>query len=318
MEVEISSPTRTGTMLLRGQPVEIVPLETKVVLGRASGLTVQLNDPAVSHRHASIEKGMAGYRMTDLESRGGTFVNGRRAFVHDLIIGDQIQIGRFHFQFDGRHLLRLHRLSSGRMIALNLEKCATSGAILKKFSFVAESGQFIGILGPSGAGKSTLLDALSGMRPADSGRILLDGADYYQNFETLRSKVGYVPQEDIVHRDLTVWEAFTFAARLRLPAGSPLPEISRLVEHTIAKLGLSDRSNARISQLSGGQRKRVNVGVELLNRPLVLFLDEPTSGLDPFSEFKMMELLRKLADTGCTVICATHVMENVVSDGSNC
>jgi ABC transport system ATP-binding/permease protein len=311
MAVEISNPTRAATILLRGQPVEVVPLETKVVLGRASGLTVRLNDPTVSNRHASIEKGTTGYRMTDLESRAGSFVNGRRAFVHDLIIGDQLQIGPFHLLFDGRQLLRLHRLSAGRLVALNLEKWATSGAILRKLSFVAEPGQFIGILGPSGAGKSTLLNALSGMRPADSGRILLDGADYYGNFEALRSMVGHVPQDDIVHPDLTVREAFTFAARLRLPAGAPHSEIRRLIEHTIAKLGLSDRSNARISQLSGGQRKRVNVGVELLNRPLVLFLDEPTSGLDPFSEFKMMELLRQLANKGCTVICTTHLMENV-------
>jgi ABC-type multidrug transport system ATPase subunit len=311
MEVEISNLSRAGTILLRGQPVEIVPLEAKVVLGRASGLTVQLNDRTVSHRHASIERGTAGYRMTDLESRAGSFVNGRRVFVHDLIIGDQLQIGPFHFLFDGRQLLRLQRFSAGRLLASNLEKWEASGAILKKISFVAEPGQFIGILGPSGAGKSTLLNALSGMRPADSGRILLDGADYYENFKALRSMVGYVPQDDIVHPDLTIREAFTFAARLRLPAGTPLSETRRLVEHTIAKLGLSDRGHARISQLSGGQRKRVNVGVELLNRPLVLFLDEPTSGLDPLSEFKMMELLRKLADTGCTVICTTHVMENV-------
>src|SRR5580700_333930 len=143
MEVEISNPDRVGTILLRGQPVEIVSLEAKVVLGRASDLTVQLNDPSVSHRHASIEKRTSGYRMTDLESRAGSFVNGRRAFVHDLIIGDQLQIGPFHFLFDGRQLVRLHRLSAGRLIALNLEKWATSGAILKKSSFLAEPGQFI-------------------------------------------------------------------------------------------------------------------------------------------------------------------------------
>ena len=122
---------------------------------------------------------------------------------------------------------------------------------------------------------------------------------------------GYVPQDDIVHGDLTTVEAVTFAARLRLPAGTPRPAIGALVQQTMGSLGLAERKDLRISLLSGGQRKRVSVGVELLRRPPLIFLDEPTSGLDPFSEFKLMELLRRLADTGCTVICTTHVMENV-------
>jgi ABC-type multidrug transport system ATPase subunit len=139
--------------------------------------------------------------------------------------------------------------------------------------------------------------------------ILID-IDYYQSFDALRSRIGYVPQDDIVHSELTVIEAFTFSVRLRLPAGTPVSEIDVLVEDTIARLGLNDRSHFRISQLSGGQRKRINVDIELLNRPLLLFLDEPTTGLDPFSEFKLMELLRTLADAGCTVVCTTHVIEN--------
>jgi ABC transport system ATP-binding/permease protein len=310
-KVTLDDTTLTGTILLKGQSVETILLEAEVVLGRDTKVTVQLNDPAVSRQHAIIKKRATGYRITDLESRSGLFVNGCRRFVHDLVIGDQVQIGPFHFLFDGRHLVRLHRLSLGRLIALDLEKRATSGPILEKLSFVAESGQFIGILGPSGAGKSTLLNALSGLRPPDSGRILIDGIDYYQNFDVLRSRIGHVPQDDLVHSELTVIEAFTFSARLRLPAGTSVSEIEVLVEDTIARLGLNDRSHFRISQLSGGQRKRINVGIELLNRPLLLFLDEPTSGLDPFSEFKMMELLRKLANTGCTVVCTTHVVENV-------
>jgi ABC-type multidrug transport system ATPase subunit len=176
---------------------------------------------------------------------------------------------------------------------------------------VAEPGQFIGILGPSGAGKTTLLDALSGLRPAETGKVRFDQTDLYKNLGQLRSLFGYVPQDDIVHSDLTVTEALTFAARLRLPAGTPRSEIVKLVDHTIGSLGLSDRVNLKIGRLSGGQRKRVSVGVELLSRPPLLFLDEPTSGLDPLAEFKLMELLRRLADTGCTVICTTHVMENV-------
>jgi ABC-type multidrug transport system ATPase subunit/pSer/pThr/pTyr-binding forkhead associated (FHA) protein len=303
--------TSAGAILLKGRPAEIIPLERKLILGRAGDATVQMNDPTVSRLHASIEKGAAGYQITDLDSRSGLFVNARRSFVHHLIIGDRVQIGPFYFLFDGRNLVRLYRLSVGRLMALDLEKYATSGPILRKSSFIAAPGQFIGILGPSGAGKSTLLNALSGIRPASSGRVLIDGVDFYRNFDALRSRVGYVPQDDIVHSELTVAQALTFAARLRLPAATPQPEIGALVAHTIANLGLSDRVHGRIWQLSGGERKRVNVAVELLSRPLLLFLDEPTSGLDPFSERMTMVLLRQLADTGCTVICTTHVLQNV-------
>ncbi len=197
------------------------------------------------------------------------------------------------------------------MIAVSLNRKAGSSLILQDASLVVEPGQFIGILGPSGSGKSTLLNALSGLRPADSGRVLVDDTDFYSNLNQLRQLFGYVPQDDIVHGELTVREALTFSARLRLPAGTPQREIETLVRQMMNNLGLAERENLRIALLSGGQRKRVSVGVELLRRPPLLFLDEPTSGLDPFAEFKLMELLRRLADTGCTVICTTHVMENV-------
>jgi ABC-type multidrug transport system ATPase subunit len=270
-----------------------------------------------------IESGPKGYRLLDLHSKSGSFVNGRRFDEHDLVIGDQIQLGPFFFIYDGRRLVRVRRLSVGRIIAIGLTRQGDNGPILNRAGFVAEPGQFIGILGPSGAGKTTLLDALSGLRPAENGKVRFDQTDLYRNLGQLRSLFGYVPQDDIVHSDLTVTEALTFAARLRLPAGTPRQEIVKLVDHTIVSLGLADRVNLKIGRLSGGQRKRVSVGVELLSRPPLLFLDEPTSGLDPLAEFKLMELLRRLADTGCTVICTTHVMENVylmdqiaiVSDG---
>ncbi len=164
---------------------------------------------------------------------------------------------------------------------------------------------------PRAAGKSSLLDTLTGLRPGQAGRILFDKADFYVHYNQLHSLLGYVPQDDIVHTELSVAQALLFSARLRLPAGTPAQEIAKLVAQTIERLGLAPRAQTPIARLSGGQRKRVSVGVELLARPAVLFLDEPTSGLDPAAEFKMMSLLRELADGGCTVICTTHVMENV-------
>ena len=303
--------TPLGSCMYKGKPADSISLGSDLIFGRSGDVDVLLSDPVVSRRHAMIESGPKGYRLLDLHSKSGSFVNGRRFDEHDLVIGDQIQFGPFFFIYDGKQLIRVRRLSVGRIIAVGLIKQGDNGPILKRAGFVAEPGQFIGILGPSGAGKTTLLNALSGLRPAESGKILFDQTDLYKNLGQLRSLFGYVPQDDIVHSDLTVTEALTFAARLRLPAGTPRSEIVKLVDHTIASLGLSDRVNLQTGRLSGGQRKRVSVGVELLSRPPLLFLDEPTSGLDPLAEFKLMELLRRLADTGCTVVCTTHVMENV-------
>lgn len=300
-----------GAVLYKQEPTEIIPLNTTLIFGRGDDIDVKLDDPAVSRRHAKIEVGPNGYRLLDLKSRAGSFVNGRRFEEHDLVIGDQLQLGPFFFVYDGKSLYRVRRFSVGRILAVGLTKESDNGPILMRANFVAEPGQFIGILGPSGAGKTTLLNALSGHRPADTGEIFIDQTNLYKHLDRLRSLFGYVPQDDIVHRDLTVGEALTFAARLRLPAGTPRWEIAKLVNRTIANLGLSDRENLKIDRLSGGQRKRVSVGAELLSRPSILFLDEPTSGLDPLAEFKVMELLRGLADNGCTVICTTHVMENV-------
>jgi ABC transport system ATP-binding/permease protein len=300
-----------GAVRFQAESVGLIPLKANLVFGRGNEADIDLDDPSVSRRHAKIEAGPDGFRLIDLDSKTGSFINGRRFLEHELVIGDQIQLGPFCFIYDGRNCRRVPRVAVGRIVAIGLTKNAESGPILRGASFVAAPGQFIGILGPSGAGKTTLLNALSGLKPADSGRILIDQTDFYQNLDRLRSLFGYVPQDDIVHADLTISQALVFAARLRLPAGTPRPEIAKLVNQTISNLGLADRTNAKVDRLSGGQRKRVSVGVELLSRPPILFLDEPTSGLDPLAEFKVMELLRRLADNGCTVICTTHVMENV-------
>ncbi|MBV9876255.1 MAG: FHA domain-containing protein [Verrucomicrobia bacterium] len=311
MATTVSAAGPTGAVFYKGEAAENIALDGDLAFGRGDDVDVRLDDPLVSRRHAMVKTGPDGCRLFDLKSKTGSFVNGRRFDEHDLVIGDQIQLGPFSFVYDGRSLHRVRRFSVGRIVAVGLTKEADTGPILMRANFLAEPGQLIGILGPSGAGKTTLLNALSGLRPADSGRILIDDADFYTDLDRLRSLFGYVPQDDIVHTDLTAAQALTFAARLRLAAGTPRSEIAKLVNRTISNLGLADRVNLKIHRLSGGQRKRVSVGVELLSRPPILFLDEPTSGLDPLAEFKVMELLRGLADNGCTVVCTTHVMENV-------
>jgi ABC-type multidrug transport system ATPase subunit/pSer/pThr/pTyr-binding forkhead associated (FHA) protein len=310
---EVRSPPReTGPrVLIRGRDVDVIALNGLVRLGRAGDVDVILADPSISRQHATIEHRPTGFEVTDLRSRAGSLVNGRRFEKHRLIIGDQLQLGPFHFRFDGRSLERTSGLAGAEIVARHVRKQAGAIRILDDISLKIERGQFVAMLGPSGCGKTSLLDALTGLRPANSGSIRFDGMDFYENYQRLRSILGYVPQDDIVHQELTVAAALLFSARLRLPAGTPPAEMAKLVAQIISRLGLEERTGTPICRLSGGQRKRVSVGVELLGRPAVLFLDEPTSGLDPAAEFKMMELLRHLADGGCTVVCTTHVMENV-------
>lgn len=292
-----------------GQVPSRIPLGDQVTLGRDRESSVVLSDPAVSRRHAVIARTPTGFRVTDLKSSSGSFVNGHRFDEHNLTIGDRLQLGPYLFQFDGESLKRLAASAGGRVEAREVFRRAKALTILNGISLRVEPSQFAGIIGPSGAGKSSLLDVLSGLRRPDSGKVTVDGEDVYSSGAA--PACGYVPQQDIVHPELTVKAALQFGAELRLERGTSSQEMDKLLVQTMTRLGLEERAHTRIGHLSGGQRKRVSVGVELLARPPVLFLDEPTSGLDPATEFKLMELLRDLADTGCTIVCTTHVVENI-------
>ena len=175
-----------------------------------------------------------------------------------------------------------------------------------------QPGEFVALVGVSGAGKSTLLDALNGFRPATGGAVLVNGVDLYQNFDAYRTELGYVPQDDIIHRELTVYKALDYAAQLRMTADTTPAERHRRIMEVLDELDLSERRDVPIHRLSGGQRKRVSIGVELLTKPSLFFLDEATSGLDPGTEAQMMRLLRKLADQGRTIILITHATKNVM------
>ncbi len=183
--------------------------------------------------------------------------------------------------------------------------------ILDRASFSARAGECVGILGPSGSGKSTLISALCGIRKPGEGRVLVDGVDLYQNRPAYRKKIGLVPQDDIVHLFLPVEKALYYSALLRLPEQTGEVASGKRVEEILAALGLADRRRTLIARLSGGERKRVNIALELLTDPPLLFLDEPTSGLDPALERKFMELFRSMADGGRCVVLSTHLMDSV-------
>jgi ABC-type multidrug transport system ATPase subunit/pSer/pThr/pTyr-binding forkhead associated (FHA) protein len=305
----LASATVAARMLVRGSPAERVVVNQELVIGRDPKADVVLTDPGVSRRHASLRPlPGGGCVVVDLNSTGGSFINGLRFDERQLTVGDRLQIGPFFFQYDGEALTLVSNISGGSLRVIGLCNRVGAQTILDDITLTIPPSRFVGIIGPSGAGKSSVLHAAAGLRAPTSGVVLVDGADIYE--AGAAPSIGFVPQDDIVHPELTVHEALRYSALLRLPRGTPRSEMEKLLAQTLDQLRLAQRAHLPIARLSGGQRKRVSVGVELLAKPSILFLDEPTSGLDPATEFQLMELLRDLADTGCTIVCTTHVMEN--------
>lgn len=284
-----------------------------VSIGRDPSSTLCLNSPLVSRRHAAIEADNAGgYRLRD-SSSNGVYVGDRRVSgTTPLHSGDTIRIGPFLLKVQGQTLSLFDPGTQLRLDAANVVrevgKGGTRKRLLDDISLAIEPGQLVALVGGSGAGKSTLLRSLLGTEPLSDGAVYLNGDDIRQAFALYRTLIGYVPQDDIVHRQLSVEEVLTFAAKLRL---SPDADIDRVVTETLETVELSDRRTVPVSQLSGGQRKRVSIGVELLADPKLFLLDEPTSGLDPGLDRKMMSLLRQLADRGRTVVLVTHATTNI-------
>ena len=306
-EMNIPSVRRIDLKGLQKWPVE---------LGRSPNSTsaIELDAPTVSRLHATINPdGKGGYTLTD-RSSNGTFVNGDRLNKsYQLNKGDTIQIGPYVLLFTGEALELTNATNQIRLDAHKLtfqvkDKKGETFAILSNVYLVLEPGQLVAFVGGSGAGKSTLMKALLGIAPISSGNVYLNGDNLRKNWPVYRSQVGYVPQDDIIHRDLTVEEVLRYACQLRLP---PDTNISEVITNTLDQIKLSHVQNTLVSRLSGGQRKRVSIGVELLADPKLFFLDEPTSGLDPGLDKEMMQLLREQADRGRTIALVTHATDNI-------
>jgi ABC transport system ATP-binding/permease protein len=183
--------------------------------------------------------------------------------------------------------------------------------LLDDVSITLRPGAFVAILGASGAGKTMLLRALSGQMQSQQGSVFYNGLNLVRHRHQFSTSTGFVPQDDIVHKNLLVADALEYAAGLRLPCDTPPHELVARVDEVLEDVDLTDQRKQLISRLSGGQRKRVNIALELLGRPAVFYLDEPTSGLDPGLDLKMMQLLRRLSDRGQTVVLVTHTTSNI-------
>ncbi|MDG2992080.1 FHA domain-containing protein [Candidatus Synechococcus calcipolaris G9] len=288
-----------------------------LTLGRDPANDTVLDHPVVSRFHAQVELVEGQWQLQDLDAANGTYLNNRRVHKDKPLAiygGDVIRIGPYSLVFSPDETIVPHNDSGNlRLDAIHLSKVTPKGArLLQDISLSILPREFVAIVGGSGAGKSTLLDALNGFRPATGGTVLVNGYDLYRNFNAYRTQIGYVPQDDIIHPELTVAQALDYAAQLRLPADTSLQERQKQVNKVLDDLALIPRRHVPVKSLSGGQRKRVSIGVELLTRPSLFFLDEATSGLDPGTETQMMQLLRKLADQGRTVLLITHATKNVM------
>ena len=283
-----------------------------MVIGRDPACDQPLDYPMISWRHARITRRPDGIFVEDLGSKNGTFVNGRRISGATRVEpGKQIALGSFRFEvLAGGSLAK--RFDRGYTVeARDLTVSGDDGSqILAPISFTVFAGELVALMGTSGAGKTTLLKALNGYTPPAGGSVFYNGQNLYEFYEEYSQKVGYVPQDDIVHARLTVREALTYSARLRT-ALSP-SEIQAKAERIVSELGLSDKIDKEIGspedkKLSGGQRKRVNIALELMCDTPVLFLDEPTSGLSSADADSVVRLLKRLAhEEGKTIITTIH------------
>ncbi|MFI6940641.1 FHA domain-containing protein [Streptomyces sp. NPDC050418] len=289
-------------------------------IGRALENELVVSDLQVSRHHAEFHATPDGrMEIRDLGSHNGTYVNGMPiAKGGTALLGpnDIVGVGHSTFRIVGGQLEEFVDTGEVSFSARHLTVTVDGGKqILKDVSFGVPEKSLIAVIGPSGSGKSTLLKALTGYRPANQGDVLYDNRNLYKQFAELRQRIGLVPQDDILHKELTVRKALKYAAKLRFPSDTTEAERAARIDEVLRELKLDIHKDKKITSLSGGQRKRVSVALELLTKPSLIFLDEPTSGLDPGMDRDVMQLLRGLADDGRTVLVVTHsVAELAICD----
>jgi ABC-type multidrug transport system ATPase subunit/pSer/pThr/pTyr-binding forkhead associated (FHA) protein len=300
-------------------------------IGRTPDNDIQINNPQVSSRHAVLHSAGGQLFLEDRGSANGTYVRGQRIPPGQRVPvqnGEKVFIGPMPLvlqvagqevavvvedaaHWEGRPLYEIEAWDLVSQVP-DRDNPSELKTLLDHVSFKALPGDFIALMGPSGAGKTTLLLTLNGYLPPTAGQVRINGEDLYAIYDALRGSIGYVPQDDIVHPELTVSEAVRYSAKFRLPPDFSDEEIARRVDTTLAQLGLENVAHLQIGKpekkiLSGGQRKRVNIAMELVTDPVIMFLDEPTSGLAADDTAALVNLLHDLAkQTGKTIITTIH------------
>lgn len=301
-------------------PGAIALPETRAVIGRdADRADICLPDVRVSRQHAAIERTGPYATITDLRSANHTFVNGEAIAKPTVITdGTRVQIGPHTWIYRGHALYPLCRENNVELVARNLVRQVPDRrnrgqqkVILDDVSLVVRPREFVCILGPSGSGKTTLLSALSARVPANEGSVLLNGENLYSHFDALKQNLAVVPQRDVLHDVLPLKTALWYTAKMRLPADMSRQDIEARIDATLDTVSLVQRQFTQIRQLSGGQIKRASWANEAISNPSLIFLDEVTSGLDEQTDSEMMQMFRRMADEGKTLVCVTHSLSYV-------
>jgi ABC transport system ATP-binding/permease protein len=283
-----------------------------VTIGRATDNDVVIPDVLASRYHATLDLTPLGTEIRDT-SANGTFVNGTRVGSAILSEGDVVTVGNVDLVVSGGLLVRRSETEAatrtGGLEVRGVQYVVDNGKkLLSDISLIARPGTLTAVIGGSGAGKSTLARLIAGYTTPSSGSVTFEGHDIHSEYASLRSRIGMVPQDDVVHRQLTVNQALSYAAELRLPPDTTKADRAKVVSQVLEELDLTKHADTRVDKLSGGQRKRASVALELLTGPSLLILDEPTSGLDPALDHQVMMMLRQLADAGRVVIVVTHML----------
>jgi ABC transport system ATP-binding/permease protein len=284
----------------------------RMVMGRDPSCEYPLNYPMISWHHAALERAADGIHVEDLGSRNGTYVNGVRIESRTLVRpGQEIGLGSFRFQLleDGALAKREYNGNVTIEVASVSVNAPNGDRLLESVSLTVFPSELVALMGPAGAGKTTFLKAINGYTAPAAGRVLFNGADLYQFYDRFRQQMSYVPQDDIVHPQLTVREALYFSAKMRTDLRDS--EIEQRIDNVLSSLGIQDKKNTIIGSpekkvLSGGQRKRVNIAMELIAAAPVIFLDEPTSGLSSYDAENVVQVLKKLSNEGTTIITTIH------------
>jgi ABC-type multidrug transport system ATPase subunit/pSer/pThr/pTyr-binding forkhead associated (FHA) protein len=301
-------------------PTSKVRIQSQVMkIGRRPDNDIVVSDLGVSKQHAELRRTPTGtFSIIDLGSHNGTYVNGTRVNQAELSEGDILAIGHATFRLVGGELIEYIDDGRATFEAHELQVVVSDGGkqkiLLDGITFPLAERSMMAVIGPAGAGKSTLLNALTGKRPATTGSVFYDFRDLYENYDELRHRIGLVPQESVTHDQLTAQTALGYQAELRFPPDTGADERNQRVGEVLDELSMTRHKDTRIDRLSGGQKKRVNIGLELLTRPTLLFLDEPTSPLDPHLKRQMFEQMRHMADPqspkGQSVVVITHDVES--------
>ncbi|OBA60913.1 ABC transporter ATP-binding protein [Mycobacterium sp. 1100029.7] len=277
-------------------------------IGRAPENDIVVSDVLASRQHATLIPTPLGVEIRDT-SINGTFVNGTRVGSAILSDDDVVTIGNVDLVFRDGGLTKLSEAATraGGLEVRDVQYVVDNGKqLLDNISLTARPGTLTAVIGGSGAGKSTLARLIAGYTTPSSGSVTFEGHNIHTEYASLRSRIGMVPQDDVVHRQLTVNQALGYAAELRLPPDTSKADRAKVVTQVLEELDLTKHAETRVDKLSGGQRKRASVALELLTGPSLLILDEPTSGLDPALDLQVMTMLRQLADAGRVVLVVTH------------